>query len=91
MVHKIFGTDLSRHVIVADHVLGLQLKFRTKIRTQLHQGLICTVVKLPRLIGMAALNGNGIAVSVVGRIGHLRKGNALDHLSLQPDHKVTAG
>ena len=25
MVHKIFGTDLSRHVIVADHVLGLQL------------------------------------------------------------------
>ena len=32
IVHKIFRADLSRHVVVADHIIRLQIKFHTEVR-----------------------------------------------------------
>ena len=32
IIHKIFRADLSRHVVVTDHVIRLQIKFHTEVR-----------------------------------------------------------
>ena len=32
IIHKIFRADLSRHVVVADHGIRLQIKFHTEGR-----------------------------------------------------------
>ena len=32
IIHKIFRADLSRHVIVADHVIRLQIKLHAEVR-----------------------------------------------------------
>ena len=71
IIHKIFRADLSRHVVVADHVIRLQIKLHAEVCAEVHQCLICTVLKLSGLIRVAALDGDRVTIAVVGCVGHL--------------------
>ena len=91
MVHKILRTDLARHIIMTDDIVRLQIKLNTEVRAQIHQRLICTVIKFSGLVRMTALDGDRVAVPVVGGVGDLIERNTLYHFSLKSAHKMAAG
>ena len=92
MLHVILRADLPRHVVVPDHVrLRIQAERLADPGRQIHQAGVGPVGEASRRVGMADLDPDRIAVAVVGRVGHLRQGHALDHLSVQAHDEVTAG
>lgn len=59
------STDLACHIIMTDDIVRLQIKLNTEVRAQIHQRLICTVIKFSGLVRMTALDGDRVAVPVV--------------------------
>ena len=77
---------------MADDVLPrIQMEGHAQPGGELHQPVIGDGGKLPRLVGVADLDGHRVVVAGVGGVGDLRQGDALDHLSLQSHDKVTGG
>lgn len=91
MQGKITRAFLASHVIMADYLIHRYIKLPAQPCHEPHQGIISLLRKLPRLILVAAFNGQGIAIAVIGGIGHLRAGDALDNLPLHPNDKMAAG
>ena len=91
MIHKVKGAGLSRHVVVADDLIGVQPVVIRQPGAQLHQGVVGGLGKLPRPVRMAALDGQSVLIALVGAVGHLVQGDALEDLPLQSDKEVAAG
>ena len=77
IIHKIFRADLSRHVIVADHMICRNAIFLHQCLGQLNGGLYGCVFKIPvsGIIGLTAtvpdthLNTDGIGIGTDSVIG----------------------
>ena len=92
MLHIVFGANLARDIVVADHVLlHIQVKGPAEPGGELHHPLIGRGGILPRLVRVADLDGDGIGIALIGGVGHLRQGHAGDDLPLQAHHEVGAG
>ena len=91
MLHKIFRTDFSRHIVMPYQILFRKIKFDAQISTQLYQSGLCLRGKFPIFLFMAALNGNRIGISIVLGISHLFQWNTLYNCTVQSNDKMTAG
>ena len=91
MFHKISGTVFSCHIIVPDHIFYLQSKPDTEILGQPDQRAVGLFCKFTALLFMAAFYGNRVQIPVIGGIGDLSSGNALNNGSVNPYDKMTAG
>ena len=65
MLHKIFRTDFSRHIVMPYQILFRKIKFDAQISTQLYQSGLRLRRKLSIFLFMAALDGNRVRISVI--------------------------
>ena len=90
MLYIIPGTVFSGHIIMPDHIFTGKSKSLAQPTGQPYQRAIGVLRKFSSFIFVATFNRKGITVSLVGCIGDFRAGNALNNLSVYPDHKMTA-
>ena len=76
---------------MADDVGGSEIEFLAQPRRQPQEAHHRLGGELSHLVGVADLDGNGVAVRLRGAVGDLRERNALKHLALQPHDEVGAG
>ena len=89
--HKIFRTDFSCHIIMADHILTCKSESVTQPGCQLYHRLISHCVKSTCIIRMTAFDGYGIPISIIRSICNFRSWYTLHNFPLQPYNKMTAG
>ena len=91
MIDIVFGAEFSCDIIVADQIRRRKPIGLAEINTKAQQGLIGFGSKFPGFVRMAAFDGNGIFISVIGCIGDFCQGDTLYNFSVQADNKMTAG
>ena len=74
-----------------DDVVAAQPVPIRQVAHQLHQGLIGGVGELAGLVGVTALDGDGVVVAGVGAVGDLVEGDALDNFAVNANDEVAAG
>ena len=90
MLHIVFRAVLSRHIIVADHLLRSQPVSSHQPGHKLRERLVSGIRKLSGLVCDAALNGDRILISVIGWLSNLVAWNTLHNFSVYPNNKMTA-
>ena len=90
VLHEVQGAEFSGDVVVADHLVPAEAGGVAQPGGEADQGVVAGLGELPRGVGVAHLDGEGVPVAVVGGGGFFIQGNALDDLPLQADEEVGA-
>ena len=80
MLHEVQGAELPGDVVVADHLVPAEAGGVAQPGGEADQGVVAGLGELPRGVGVAYLDGEGVPVAVVGGGGFFIQGNALDDL-----------